>query len=145
MRIRFDIRLISRIRIGLDSLFSTQRWRNTCPHQTPASSFTTPNLFRRSQKWSRYGACWAGQMTISPTRTRRKMCQARRGREASHPLRDSRLSPERNLWPGVGGACTHQHTLRGSSSGVSKPIFATKCSFCRMFRDLQDFRTFAPL
>ena len=30
-------------------------------------------------------------------------------------------------------------------SAVSKQSFATKSSFCRIFRALQDFRTFAPL
>ena len=38
----------------------------------------------------------------------------------------------------------HQ-TLEGSFSSVSKPIFATKYSFCSIFRDLQDLQTFAPL
>ena len=36
-------------------------------------------------------------------------------------------------------------TLEGSFSAVSKPIFATKYSFCSYFRDLQDLQTFAPL
>ena len=36
-------------------------------------------------------------------------------------------------------------TLEGSFSSVSKPIFATKYSFCSIFRDLQDLQTFAPL
>ena len=35
--------------------------------------------------------------------------------------------------------------MRGSFSSVSKPIFAIKYSFCSIFRDLQDFKTFAPL
>ena len=30
-------------------------------------------------------------------------------------------------------------------SAVSKPIFATKYSFCSIFRDLRDLHTFAPL
>ena len=30
-------------------------------------------------------------------------------------------------------------------SAVSKPIFATKYSFCSIFRDLQDYHSFAPL
>ena len=30
-------------------------------------------------------------------------------------------------------------TWKGSFSAVSKPIFATKYSFCSIFRDLQDF------
>ena len=33
----------------------------------------------------------------------------------------------------VGGACMHQQTLRGSSSAVSTPMFATKHSFFSMF------------
>ena len=40
---------------------------------------------------------------------------------------------------------THLQTLRGSFSSVSTPIFATKDSFCSMFRDLQNKHTFAPL
>ena len=36
-------------------------------------------------------------------------------------------------------------TLRGSSSSVSKPIFATKYSLESIFRDLQDLQSFAPL
>ena len=36
-------------------------------------------------------------------------------------------------------------TLGGSFSALSRPIFATKYSFCSIFRDLQDLRTFAPL
>ena len=36
-------------------------------------------------------------------------------------------------------------TLRGSFSAVSKPNFATKYSFCSIFRDLQDWHPFAPL
>ena len=32
-------------------------------------------------------------------------------------------------------------TLAGSFSAVSTPIFATKCSFCTIFRDLQDLVT----
>ena len=35
--------------------------------------------------------------------------------------------------------------MRGSFSSVSKPIFASKYSFCSIFRDLQDLQTFAPL
>ena len=35
--------------------------------------------------------------------------------------------------------------MRGSLSTSSKPIFATKYSFCSIFRDLQDWHTFAPL
>ena len=35
-------------------------------------------------------------------------------------------------------------TLEGSFSSVSKPIFASKYSFFCIFRDLQDFHTFAP-
>ena len=38
----------------------------------------------------------------------------------------------------------HQ-TLEGSFSAVSTPIFASKYSFCSVFRDLQDCHTFAPL
>ena len=34
---------------------------------------------------------------------------------------------------------------RGSFSAVSTPIFATKYSFCSIFRDLMDLSTFAPL
>ena len=37
------------------------------------------------------------------------------------------------------------HFSDGSFSAVSKPIFATKYSFCSIFRDLQDSQTFAPL
>ena len=36
-------------------------------------------------------------------------------------------------------------TFGGPSSAVSKPIFATKYSFCCIFRDLQYLHTFAPL
>ena len=36
-------------------------------------------------------------------------------------------------------------TCKGSFSAVPKPIFATKYSFCSIFRDLQDSQTFAPL
>jgi len=46
--------------------------------------------------------------------------------------------------PGGGGWLAVQ-TLEGSFSSVSKPIFATKYSFCSIFRDLQDLQTFAPL
>ena len=42
------------------------------------------------------------------------------------------------------GRCTPQ-TLEGSFSAVSTPIFATKYSFCSIFRYLQDLQTFAPL
>ena len=35
--------------------------------------------------------------------------------------------------------------MRGSFSAVSTPIFATKYSFCSIFRDLQDLQTSAPL
>ena len=35
--------------------------------------------------------------------------------------------------------------LRGSFSAVSTATIATKYSFCSIFRDLQDFHTFAPL
>ena len=35
-------------------------------------------------------------------------------------------------------------TCKGSFSAVSKPIFATKYSFCSIFRDLQDSHSFAP-
>ena len=38
----------------------------------------------------------------------------------------------------------HQ-TLEGSFSAVSTPIFASKYSFCSVFRDLQDCHTIAPL
>ena len=38
-----------------------------------------------------------------------------------------------------------RETLEGSFSAVSTPIFATKYSFCSIFRDLQDLQTFAPL
>ena len=38
----------------------------------------------------------------------------------------------------------HQ-TLEGSFSSVSRPIFAIKVSFFSIFRDLQDYHTFAPL
>ena len=38
----------------------------------------------------------------------------------------------------------HQ-TLEGSFSVVSTPIFASKYSFCSVFRNLQDCHTFAPL
>ena len=37
------------------------------------------------------------------------------------------------------------HSFGGSFSAVSTPIFATKYSFCSIFRDLQDLHTFAPL
>ena len=36
-------------------------------------------------------------------------------------------------------------TLEGSFSAVSTPSFASKYSFCNVFRDLQDCHTFAPL
>ena len=36
-------------------------------------------------------------------------------------------------------------TSRGSFSAVSKPNFASKYSFCSIFRDLQDWHTFTPL
>ena len=36
-------------------------------------------------------------------------------------------------------------TLEGSFSAVSKQNFATKYSFCSVFRDLQDFQSFAPI
>ena len=36
-------------------------------------------------------------------------------------------------------------TLEGSFSAVSTPIFASKYSFCSVFRDLQDCHTFAPV
>jgi hypothetical protein len=35
--------------------------------------------------------------------------------------------------------------LEGSFSAVSTPIFASKYSFCSIFRDLQDLQSFAPL
>ena len=38
----------------------------------------------------------------------------------------------------------HQ-TSEGSFSAVSTPIFASKFSFCSVFRNLQDCHTFAPL
>ena len=37
-----------------------------------------------------------------------------------------------------GAALQAGQTLEGSFSAVSTPIFATKCSFCSIFRDLQD-------
>ena len=37
-----------------------------------------------------------------------------------------------------------RETLEGSFSAVSKPIFTTKYSFCRIFQDLQDSHSFAP-
>ena len=36
-------------------------------------------------------------------------------------------------------------TCKGSFSSVSKPIFATKYSFCSIFRDLEHWHSFAPL
>ena len=36
-------------------------------------------------------------------------------------------------------------TLRGSFSAVSIATIATKYSFCKVFRDLQDLQSFAPL
>ena len=36
-------------------------------------------------------------------------------------------------------------TLEGSFSAVSTVTIATKYSFCRVFRDLQDLHSFAPL
>lgn len=45
---------------------------------------------------------------------------------------------ERNLRPGLGGACMHQQILRGSFSAASKPIFAAEYSFFRIFQD-QEF------
>ena len=39
----------------------------------------------------------------------------------------------------------HPQTLKGSFSAVSTATIATIYSFCRDFRDLQDFHTFAPL
>ena len=39
----------------------------------------------------------------------------------------------------------NHHTLEGSFSAVSTPIFASKYSFFEICRDLQDFQTFAPL
>merc|ERR1711965_10948 len=38
-----------------------------------------------------------------------------------------------------------RETLESSFSSVSKPIFATKMSFCSIFRDLQDLHSFAPV
>ena len=38
-----------------------------------------------------------------------------------------------------------RETLEGSFSAVPTPIFATKYSFCSIFRDLQDWHSFAPL
>ena len=38
-----------------------------------------------------------------------------------------------------------KQTLEGSFSAVSKATIATKYSFCRVFRDLQDLHSFAPL
>ena len=46
---------------------------------------------------------------------------------------------------GVGTACLLRQTLESSFSAVSTPIFATKYSFCRVFQDLQDLQSFAPL
>ena len=37
----------------------------------------------------------------------------------------------------AGGATTH-HSFQGSFSAGSTPIFATKASFCSIFRDLQE-------
>ena len=46
----------------------------------------------------------------------------------------------------VGGVVgRYRQILDGSISAVSKPIFARKYSFCRVFRDLQDLHTLAPL
>ena len=39
----------------------------------------------------------------------------------------------------------HPQTLKGSFSAVSTATIATKYSFFQVFRDLQDFHTFAPL
>ena len=39
----------------------------------------------------------------------------------------------------------HPQIVRGSFSAVSTATIATKYSFCSIFRDLQDFHTFAPL
>ena len=39
----------------------------------------------------------------------------------------------------------HPQTLRGSFSAGSTATIATKYSFFQVFRDLQDFHTFAPL
>ena len=40
---------------------------------------------------------------------------------------------------------TTQHSFRGSFSAVSRPILATKYSFCSIFQDLQDLHNSAPL
>ena len=39
----------------------------------------------------------------------------------------------------------NDQTLEGSFSAVSTATIATKYSFCRVFRDLQDLHSFAPL
>ena len=39
----------------------------------------------------------------------------------------------------------HDQTLEGSFSAVWTATIATKSSFCRVFRDLQDLQSFAPL
>ena len=48
------------------------------------------------------------------------------------------------MTPG-GVVCRYRQTSEGSFSAVSRPIFASKDAFFRIFRDLQDARTLAPL
>ena len=48
------------------------------------------------------------------------------------------------MTPG-GVVCRYRQTSEGSFSAVLRPIFASKDAFFRIFRDLQDARTFAPL
>ena len=55
-------------------------------------------------------------------------------------LRVTRWPPALPFWTPY-----FRETLAGSFSSVSKPIFATKVSFCSIFRDLQDLHSFAPV
>ena len=64
--------------------------------------------------------------------------QRRDTQKGASPSSSIEQFTERNLWPGVGGACLPRQTLEGSFSAVSTPIFAIKYSFCSIFQDLQN-------
>ena len=58
---------------------------------------------------------------------------------AAFPILPNTMTPETaTVGPPFG------ETLEGSFSAVSTPIFATKYTFCSIFRDLQDLHSFAP-
>ena len=67
----------------------------------------------------------------------RRRCRSSRGLRA--PQLKSSIS---NLSPILQ---QNDQTLEGSFSAVSTATIATKQSFCRVFRDLQDLQSFAPL